>query len=246
MPALTSISPTSGPPGTLITVSGSGFTAASQVGCPALVPTTFVSAGQLTAAIPIDIVGPAGSSQPLAVFIWNADGSTSTVLQFTLEFPADTLQTWTSIDAVTGEVPGFQRGGNITDEQILTWMRSVAQAIAAVMFKRGLSLNPTQWQQPDDTVTPTPAGVLEMINRLGAASRLAAAVASQWGDREWAVSTNLTQTYDDEMLTLREGDYDKLFAPGSVTVETGPQFSAGDMSNYEGRTERAFRKEQQF
>jgi hypothetical protein len=246
MPTLTSISPTSGPPGTVLTVAGSGFDYGSQVGCPDLVPTIWVDGNQLQATVPVDIVGPAGTSQPIAVFVRDAEGKTSTVLLFTVEFPATTLQTWTTIDAVCGEVPGFERGGTITDEQILTWMRSVAQAIAAVMFKRGLSLDPSQWQQPDDTVTPTPAGVLEMLNRLGAASRLAAAIASQWGDKEWAVTTNLTQSYDDEMLTLREGDYDKLFAPSSVTVETGPQFSAGDMTNYEGRTERAFRKEQEF
>jgi hypothetical protein len=246
MPALTTISPVSGAPGTTLTLTGSGFTPQSQAGCPSLVPTTYVSATELQAAIPADLAGPANSSQQIAVFVTNADGTTSTVCMFTVEFPATTLQTWTTIDAVCGEVPGFERGGTIQDEQILTWMRSVAQAIAAVMFKRGLSLNPAQWQQPDDTVTPTPAGVLEMLNRLGAAARLAAAIASQWGDKEWAVTTNLTQSYDDEMLTLREGDYDKMFAPSSVTVETGPQFSAGDMTNYEGHTERAFWKEQKF
>jgi len=225
---------------------GSGFTAASQVGCPALAPTTYVSGGQLTATVPVDLVGPAGGSQQIAVFVQNADGTTSTVVMFTVVFPATTLQTWTTIDAVCGEVPGFARGGQITDEQILVWMRSVAQAIAAVMFKRGLSLNPGNWQQPDDTVTPTPAGILEMVNRLGAASRLAAAVASQLCYKDWAITKNLSQSYEDEILTLREGDYDKMFAPGASTVETGPLLAVGDTTDSSGNSTTAFQKETNF
>jgi len=221
---LTSISPSSGPPGTVVTLTGAGFDASSQAACPTLQPTTLVSATQLTAAIPADLAGAAGSSMAVGVFVVGGDGSTSAVCMFTVEFPASQLQTWTTIDAVTGEVPGFMRGGQISDDQIQTWMSSIAQAIAGVMLRRGLPLDPTQWAQPAADAWPTPAGVLELINRMGAAARLAAAVASLSGAIDWPIRKNLQTAFDDEIATLLGGDYDKLFLPSAATLEAGQQF----------------------
>src|SRR4051812_19740398 len=107
---LTSISPTAGPPGTAITLTGSGFTTGSLVGAPTLVPATYVSATELLAEVPA-VSGPAGGSAAVGVFVMGEDRSLSAVQLFTVEFPASRLQTWTTVDAVAGEVPGFQRGG---------------------------------------------------------------------------------------------------------------------------------------
>lgn len=240
--SLTSVSPSSGPPGTAITCLGAGFDAGSQVGCPTIVPTAMVDAGTLTAAIPPDLAGPDGGATQIAVFVLGADGSTSGVVMFTVQFPAAKLQSWTTADAVVGEVPGFQRGGRITDDQIKTWIRSVAQEIAAEMMRRGLSLNPATWQQPTTAAEPDPVDVLEMMNRMGAAARLAAAIGAQFGQggQEWGASKNLERTYNRQLQALHAGDYDKLFNPTAATVDVQPQLAAGTGH------EPAFRKEQVF
>jgi len=245
-PTLASITPTSGPPGTQITASGTGFEPGSQIGCPALAPTTYVSSTQLSAAVPVDLLGPAGGGVPVGVFVMNPDGSGSAALLFTVEFPAATLQSWTTIDAVCGMVPGFARGGAISDESITEWIEGTAQAIAAIMLKRNLPTDPTQWTQPGASGMPSAAGLLEMLNRLGAAADLASAVASLWGQCEWGTATTLRSKYDDEMLTLREGEYDKLFLPAAATLEPGAHFASGDTTDRRGRDERAFTKEQIF
>jgi hypothetical protein len=244
-PTLTSISPLSGPPGTVVTCVGTGFTAGSQVGCPAIAATTFVDAQTLTAAIP-DMMGPAGGSVPASVFVVNPDGFTSLPLMFTVQFPAAALQTWTSIQAVAGELPAFQRGGSTKDAQIQTWIESIAQSIAGIMLRRGLSLNPADWQQPGPNAWPTPSGCLEMINRLGAAARLAAAIASEFGAADWAVRANLQRAFDGELLSLKNGEYDKLFKPSAATIDAGPLLSAGDTSDRFGNPTQAFQKERVF
>jgi len=248
-PTLTSVSPALGPPGTVITCLGSGFDAGAQVGCPALAETTFVSAAELEAAIPADLVGPAGGSAVVSVFVQNEDGSRSAIVSFTVNFPypASTLQSWTNIEAVCGEVPGFRRGGQVQDSAIEGWMRSIAQSIAGAMLRRGLSLDSTQWQQPDAaTAMPTPAGVLELINRYGAAARLASAIAGQFSQGEWGLAKNLQADFGRELKTLGDGGYDKLFKPAAATVETGTQFAGGDIETDDGDAERAFSKTQIF
>jgi len=248
-PTLNSVSPASGPPGTAITCLGAGFDAGAQVGCPALVTTTFVSAGELTAVVPADFVGPAGGSVIVSVFVQNEDGLRSAGLLFTLVFPypSATLQSWTNLDAVCGEIPGFRRGGRIQDATIEGWMRSIAQVVAGAMLRRGLSLDSAQWQQPDAlTAMPTPAGVLELVNRMGAAARLAGAVASDFTQGEWALAKNLQRDYERELKTLGEGGYDKLFRPGAATVDSGAQFAGGDIATDSGDAERAFTKTQVF
>jgi hypothetical protein len=212
-----------------VTLAGAGFTSGSQAACPSLVATTYVDAGTLTAAIPADVTGPAGGSVVVNVFVQNDDGTVSAALPFTVLFPATLLQTWTTIDAVCGEVSGFKRGGSVSDDQINIWMRSIAQTIAAVMLKRGLPLNPALWPAPDPTASPSPAELLEMINRLGAAARLAATIGAQFvaGGGEWGVAKGLRTAFDDEIVTLREGEYDKVFLAAASTVEPGPLLGAG-------------------
>jgi hypothetical protein len=247
-PVLSSISPSYGPPGTAITCLGSGFDAAAQVGCPALVATTFVSAGELRAVIPADLAGPAGGSVVVSVFVQNVDAARSAILPFTVQFPypISTLQGWTNIEAVAAEVPGFKRAGRIQDPTIEQWIRSVAQAIAGAMMRRGLSLSSGDWSQADSVLMPTAGGVLELINRLGAAARLAAAVASDFTAGEWGLAKALTRDYEREVKTLDGGGYDRLFNPAAATVETGTQVSVGDIETDDGEAERAFTKDQVF
>jgi len=239
--SLTSIAPTSGSPGTVITLTGAGFDAGSQVGCPTLVPTTLVNSTTLTAAIPADLAGPDGTTMQVAVFVLGSDQSTSGVVMFTAQFTDTTLQSWTSVDAVCGEVPGFKRGGTITDDQIQRWIRSVAQEISAEMMRRGLSLDPSTWQQPASAGDPDPADVAEMINRLGAAARLAAAVGAQFsGTGEWGVSKSLRTAYQEQRAMLRDGDYDKFFDPSAATVAPAPQLAAATGDRPLFRTEKVF------
>jgi hypothetical protein len=246
-PTLNSISPAFGPPGAAITCLGAGFDAGAQIGAPSLVPTVFVSAGELRGNIPVDLAGPAGESIVVAVFVRNEDGSVSASLPFTVKFPADRLQYWTTADAVLGEVPGAKIGGNITHSMVQTWMRSVAQSIAGAMLRRGLSLDPAQWQGSDqDTASPAAVGVLELINRLGAAARLAMLVGGQFTQGEWGLAKNLQQEYERELKALAAGDYDKLFRPAAATLESGQQVTGGDIETDSGDAEQAFSKTQVF
>ena len=242
---LTSISPVSGPPGSAITCVGTGFAPGSQVGCPVLVATTYVDAGTLTAEIPAELAGAGGTQLGIGVFVRNADGSVSNGLVFTVVFPAAILQGWTSVEQVAAEIPGFARGGRIKDTDIQTWIRSVGQEIAAEMLRRGLSLDPATWTGSGTAGSPDPVDVLEMIDRMGAAARLAAAVGANMPG-EWGVTKNLERAYLRQLAALRAGDYDKIFLPGAATVEPGPQVSCGDMTRSDGASSTAFRKEKRF
>jgi hypothetical protein len=247
---IASISPVSGAPGTVITVSGSGFDAAARVGCPELVDTTFTNSGSLQATVPVSLDGPGGGSMIIVVYVQNSDGSVSNMVQFTVQFPSLILQSWTSIDKVIGEVPSFTRGvGAISDDNIRTWIKSIAQTVSACLLRRGLPMDPTQWQQPSaQNAYQSPVDVLEMITRYGAAARLAAAVQGQFGagSGEWSLSKNLDAAYTRELKLLSGGDYDKLFLPAAATVESGQLVSVGDVFRANGESEQAFRKDQVF
>jgi hypothetical protein len=204
-------------------------------------PTAMVDAGTLTAAIPA-IAGADGTTTQIAVYVLGDDGSTSGVVMFTVQFAVTRLQSWTTVDAVVAEIPGFKRGGLVPDDSIKTWIRSIAQNIAAEMVRRGLSLNPVDWQQPTTSAEPNPVDILEMINRMGAASRLASAVGSQFtaAGQQWAVAKNLESAYQDQLHAMREGDYDKFFSPSAATVDVQPQLAASTGERP------AFRKDQVF
>jgi IPT/TIG domain len=226
MPVLNSVTPSAGPPGTAIACQGSGFDAGARVACPALVDTTFISATEVRAFVP-ELAGQAGEALVVFVYVQNADGSRTDSLPFTLLLPANRLQTWTTIEAVCEEVPGFKRGGRIPDQAIENWMRGTAQSVAAAMVRRGISLRAADWQQADGTTgMPQPAAVLESINRLGAAARLASAIGSDFTHGEWALARELAKSFEREVKTLEEGGYDKLFRPTAATAETGPQVAA--------------------
>jgi hypothetical protein len=206
---------------------GSGFDSGAQVGCPTLQPTEMVDSGTLATTIPADLSGPDGGATPIAVFVLGSDGTTSTVAMFTVQFPAARLQAWTTVDAVVAEVPGFQRGGRISDDNIKTWIRSVAQEIAAEMTRRGMSMNPETWQQPATNADPSPVDVLEMVNRMGAGARLASAIGAQFSAQgEWGVAKNLAAAYARQLGALRNGDYDKFFDRAAATVDIAPSLGA--------------------
>ena len=243
-PTLSSVSPLTGPPGSAVVCLGAGFNAGAQVGCPGLVATTFVSATELRAAIPADLEGRAGSSVVVSVFVQNEDGSTSATITFTVRFGT----TWTSLEAVCGEVPQFRRGGTIPDATIEAWIWSIAQAVNAIMLRRGLSLSAADWQQPAaGTVEPEPASVLELIVRYGAAARLAAVIGSQFsGQGEWGLVKALRADFERELNALSKGEYDKVFRPGAATIESGQLAGGGDIATSKGETESAFSKGQVF
>jgi hypothetical protein len=243
-PILSSVSPLSGPPGTAVICLGSGFDAGAQVGCPGLVATTFVSATELHASIPADLEGLAGSSVVISIIVFNEDGSSSAALPFTVRFG----QTWTTVQAVCGEVPQFKRGGTIPDTTIDGWIWSIAQAVNAAMLGRGLSMDPGNWAQPAaGALEPDPASVLELIVRYGAAARLASVVGSQFAATgEWGLAKTLRADFDRELKALAGGAYDKIFRPGAATVETGTLVGGGDIATSTGDADQAFSKGQVF
>jgi len=237
---ITSISPVSGAPGTAITVSGTGFTAGAQIGCPALVNTVFVSSTQLTGVIP-QMEGPAGVSAQgsiaVTVLVVNGDQTLSNALTFTVQFPRLTAQGWTTIDQVVGEAPGFIRGGNINDKIITGWIQSISQSVTSCLLRRGLPLDPTLWQQADPlSADPSAAATLELITRYGAASRLVAAISAQLSGGSNALQQNLQSSYNREFQLLASGAYDKLFQPTAATEISGPSLASNLQSGEQGHS----------
>lgn len=247
-PTLGYASPASGPPGQAITLKGAGFVAGAQAAVPGLVAATFVDAQTLTVAIDATLVGPGGSTRAIFVYVKNPDGQLSNQIQWNIEFPEKMPLGFTTVALVAGEVPGFKLGGTrITDQQIENWIGAAGQAVAGAMLRRGLSLKPSDWQQPDATTAmPEPSAVLEMVNRLGAAAMLAAAVGGQMGAGEWGLAKALERRYQDELKRLESGAYDKLFRSAAATLETGTQVSGGDIETDAGEAEQSFSKTQVF
>lgn len=191
------------------------------------------------------------------MYVQNPDLTISGILTFTCMMPypethtpPDNSQSFTTIDAVVGELPAFKRNGKIPDSQIFTWMRSTASKIMAIFIRRGLSLNPADWQpagtNPDGTAISTgltPLGWLELVNRYGAAARLARAVGGEFTTGKWNLAESLAADYEKEMESLEAGDMDKLFNPAATTMDTGVQFQSGDMTDGQGDATNAFSRE---
>lgn len=238
----------SGAPGTAITITGTGFTAGAQCGCPGLVNTVFVSSTQLTAVIP-QMEGPAGASAEgsivVAVYVINGDQSVSNSLTFTVLFPRQVAQGWTTIAQVCGEVPSFIRGGNIPDKTITGWIQSVSQSVTSCLLRRGLPTDPTLWQQADPlSADPSAAATLELITRYGAAARLVAAISSQMSGGVNALQANLQSAYNREFQLLASGAYDKLFLPTAATEISGQSLASNLQSGQQGHT--VFRMDKVF
>ena len=127
-------------------------------------------------------------------------------------------------------------------------MRSIAQSVSGCLLRRGLPLDPTLWAQTStESGSPTPAAVLELITRYGAAARLAAVVSAQFSaGGEWGLSKNLAASYDREFKLLSDGAYDKLFKPSAATVESGQLVGANELLDFGGNPDQAFRKDQVF
>ncbi len=215
------------------------------MGCPQLVPTTYVSSTELTAEIP-DLAGPDGTTLAIGVYVLGADGA-SEVVPFTVQWPRVRQQAWTTVEAVKGEVRGFQSGNSIRDEKIAEWIRSAATTIAAMMLKRGLSLDPADWAQASElTAMPAPSEALEKINRLGAAASLASRIAGGFAGGESGLAKHLEAEFARELKMLEGGGYDNLFRPSAAIEETGALFRGGDMTDERGCTQRAFTKGQVF
>jgi len=250
MPALTSISPSSGAPGTAITLTGSGFDSTARVGCPALVATTVVSATELTAEIPADLMGAGGTSMLIGVYVFNGDGSVSNSVTWTVSFPDTSLQSWTSIEDVCGEVPQFVRGERapVKDATIRLWMKSITQTVNSVLMRRGLPTNPAEWPTvAAGNAMPVPAGVLGQMVRLGAAARLASAIGAQFSaDKEWGLAVSLRRDFERELAALGAGEYDRAFNDAAAVAESGQLVEAGDVFSASGGSTQAFTKGQVF
>jgi Domain of unknown function (DUF1929)/Glyoxal oxidase N-terminus/Kelch motif len=125
-PSLTSLSPnsaTAGGPAFTLTVNGSNFVSGSVVQWNgAARTTTFVSATQLTAAIPATDIATAGTAQ---VTVANPGGGTSNALTFTINTgtPAPSLTTLSPNSATAGG-PAFTltvNGSNFVSGSVVQW-----------------------------------------------------------------------------------------------------------------------------
>ena len=126
VPGLTTLSPnsaTAGGPAFTLTVNGSNFVSGSVVQWNGTVrTTTFVSATQLTAAIPASDIAAAGTAQ---VTVANPGGGTSNALTFTINTgtPAPSLTTL-SPNSRTAGGPAFTltvNGSNFVSGSVVQW-----------------------------------------------------------------------------------------------------------------------------
>lgn len=252
--ALNSIAPLAGPPGSVITLLGSGFSGAqvalvSQAPEVTLDPTPYLltptsqTATQITVQIPSNLPGQALGAIDLFVSVVNGDASKSNQLAFSLVFIG-----WTSIARVATEVPGFKRGGQITDQTILGWIRSRSQTITAAMLQRGYSLIPSAWPANGASGGSPAAGeMLESLNRVGATLDLASRIAAANGAGQWDFANKLRDQWNADFKLLQSGGYDNLFRADSATDAVAPTFGGGDMSDPDtGEVTPSFTKEQVF
>jgi len=127
----------------------------------------------------------------------------------------------TTVDLVVTHVPGFVRNSpsGVADTQIQTWIDTRWEELHVILQRRGLTA-PTN---PSDAYS-----ALELINRMGAASDLAAALSSRFSANggTWAVAKNLREDYVRMLTRLDNGGYDRLLNPATARQEnTGPIFS---------------------
>lgn len=239
----------------MITLAGSGFDSAPQAALasqggaqfassPLLVSPSSFAAGQLVFTLPANLPGAEEAALLIFLQVYNSDAAFSNALKFLITFRG-----WIPIGDVAGAVPGFKRGGNISDETICGWISDVAQSINSYLLRRGISLSPADWTPPAaGSGSPEPIAVLGGINKLGAASLLAAQIGAQFQSGEYGLARVLERRYNDQLKMLADGAYDKVFRPTSgTTIETGTQVSAGDMTDpVTGDLQSSFSKGQVF
>lgn len=123
----------------------------------------------------------------------------------------------TTTDAVGAHVPGFVHNSPAgpKDTDISAWIDARFEEVQAILTRRNL---PMPGAGTDGYRT------LELINRLGAASDLAAALASKFSSGQpWPVQKNLREDFLRMLSRLDCGEFDKLLQPTARTQDIGPQ-----------------------
>lgn len=121
---------------------------------------------------------------------------------------------------VAAHVPGFIHGspGGPSDVDIQAWIDARWEEILTVLTRRAL---------PVPTAQGDGFNALEIINRLGAACDLAAALSSRFSaGQPWAVAKNLRDDFLRMLTRLDSGEFDKLLAPAAQTQDIGPRIAA--------------------
>jgi len=124
------------------------------------------------------------------------------------------------VDAVVIHIPHFIRNSpaGVADDAIQTWIDTRWEEINAVLVRRALAVP----AEGTDGWTK-----LELINRLGAAADLAAALSATFSPgTRWQVEKNLRDDYLRLLAGLDRGDLDKLLDPAAQTADVGPAMQA--------------------
>jgi hypothetical protein len=156
---------------------------------------------------------------------------------------------FTTIDAVAAHYPGFQRGvadQNPSDAQIQAWIEGQSARIAGIAVARGYTLEGLS------SSNPQAFALLALANEVGAAADLGEALFSLLGPDAspagWANPNALRRSFENMLVELAHGTYDKLFVPAARTGDVYPAFGgvAGQEEDLEEDGDPAFRKHREF
>lgn len=122
-PTVTSFTPTSGSPGTVVTINGSNLTGATSVrfGVGSTVPTTVLSSTQIRATVPangavtgqLTVTTPAGvATSPTSFTVTNVGVPTGYTLFRTLNFAVD--EGWSEQSGIPGNATATRRPANVS------------------------------------------------------------------------------------------------------------------------------------
>lgn len=123
----------------------------------------------------------------------------------------------TTVEAVASHVPGFINNSPAgpQDPDISVWIDARWEEIQTILVRRGL---PMPAAQTDGFAA------LELVNRLGAASDLAAALSAKFSSGQpWPVLTGLRQDFLRMLQRLEAGAFDKLLLATARTADVAPQ-----------------------
>jgi hypothetical protein len=156
---------------------------------------------------------------------------------------------FTTIDAVAAHYPGFQRGvadQNPSDAQIQAWIEGQGARIAGIAVARGYTLEGLS------SSNPQAFALLALANEVGAAADLGEALFSLLGPDAspagWANPNALRRSFENMLVELAHGTYDKLFVATARTADVSPAFGgvAGQEEDLEEDGDPAFRKHEDF